>query len=121
MGKLVYSQEEIEIEDRALAHLKVVITTKLRREESFTLSWRHADDQPRGRSTIWLHPTIQLRFVFSGEEPIELSRKWLDALAQSANSTSGIMLVAEPAPDGEGEQIVLPVGDDENPHNDAVR
>lgn len=111
MGTLVYSQEEIEIEDRALAHLKVVITTKLRRGESFTLSWRHAEDQPSGRSTIWLHPTIELRFVFTDPEPLELSKRWLDALAQSANSTSGIMLVAEP--DGDSEQIVLPAGIDD--------
>jgi hypothetical protein len=85
----------IHIEDRALAHLKVVIATKLRRDESFTLSWRHPDDQPRGRSTIWLHPSIPLRFVFDDPEPAELSREWIEELANSANSTGGIMLVAE--------------------------
>ena len=85
----------IHIEDRALAHLKVVIATKLRRDESFTVSWRHPDDQPRGRSTIWLHPSIPLRFVFDDPEPTELSREWIEELANSANSTGGIMLVAE--------------------------
>ena len=40
MGKIFYggAATPIEIEDRALAHLKVVIATKLRRGESFTLS-----------------------------------------------------------------------------------
>lgn len=85
----------IHIEDRALAHLKVVIATKLRRDESFTVSWRHPDDQPRGRSTIWLHPSIPLRFVFDDPEPAELSREWIEELANSANSTGGIMLIAE--------------------------
>ena len=85
----------IHIEDRALAHLKVVIATKLRRDESFTVSWRHPEDQPRGRSTIWLHPSIPLRFVFDDPEPAELSREWIEELANSANSTGGIMLVAE--------------------------
>ena len=85
----------IHIEDRALAHLKVVIATKLRRDESFTLSWRHPEDQPRGRSTVWLHPSIPLRFVFDEPDAPELSRGWLEELANSANSSGGIMLVAE--------------------------
>ncbi len=97
MGTLYYggSASPIHIEDRALAHVKVVIATKLRRSESFTLSWRHPDDQPRGRSTIWLHPSIPLRFVF--DEPVAppLSRRWIEELATSASSSGGIVLVAE--------------------------
>ena len=97
MGTIFYggSATPIHIEDRALAHLKVVIATKLRRSESFTVSWRHPDDQPPGRSTIWLHPSIPLRFVFDDPEPAELSRQWIEDLAHSANSSGGIMLVAE--------------------------
>ena len=96
MGTIYYggSATPIHIEDRALAHLKVVIATKLRRNESFTVSWRHPDDQPRGRSTLWLHPSIPLRFVFDDPEPAELSREWIEELASSANSSGGIMLVA---------------------------
>lgn len=97
VGTIFYggSATPIHIEDRALAHLKVVIATKLRRSESFTVSWRHPDDQPTGRSTIWLHPSIPLRFVFEDPEPEELSRQWIEDLAHSANSSGGIMLVAE--------------------------
>lgn len=98
MGTIYYGgggATPIHIEDRALAHLKVVIVTKLRRDESFTVSWRHPEDQPRGRSTIWLHPSVPLRFVFDDPEPAELSREWIEDLANSANSTGGIMLVAE--------------------------
>jgi hypothetical protein len=97
VGTIYYggSATPIHIEDRALAHLKVVIATKLRRNESFTVSWRHPDDQPRGRSTIWLHPSIPLRFVFDDPEPAELSRTWIEELANSANSSGGIMLIAE--------------------------
>jgi hypothetical protein len=111
VGTIYYggSTMPIHIEDRALAHLKVVIATKLRRNESFTLSWRHPEDQPKGRSTIWLHPSIPLRFVFDDPEPAELSREWIEELANSANSTGGIMLVAEhfdtgPVPTAEDEQ-----------------
>jgi hypothetical protein len=103
VGTIYYggSAMPIDIEDRALAHLKVVIATKLRRDESFTVSWRHPDDQPRGRSTIWLHPSIPLRFVFDDPEPAELSREWIEELANSANSTGGIMLVAHHFDTGE--------------------
>jgi hypothetical protein len=117
MGTIYYggSATPIHIEDRALAHLKVVIATKLRRGESFTVSWQHPDDEPRGRSTIWLHPSIPLRFVFDEPEPPPLSRQWIEDLAQSATSTGGIMLVAEhiePAPLREADdapQVVDPI------------
>ena len=97
MGYLYYGSEAqpAEMPDRILAHLKLVATTKLRRGESFTLTWRHPEDQPRGRSTVWLSPSIPLRFVFDDPEPAVLSREWMEELAQSANSSGGIMLVAE--------------------------
>jgi hypothetical protein len=103
MGTIYYggNATAIPIEDRALAHLKVVIATKLRRGESFTLSWRHPEGQPEGRSTVWLHPSIPLRFVFEDPEPATLSREWIEELANSANSSGGIMMVSEqmsPAP-----------------------
>ena len=98
MGTLYYGDAAtpIEIDDRALAHVKVVIATKLRRGESFTLSWTHGPDQEVGRSTVWLHPSIPLRFVFDEPEPALLSRSWIEALANSANSSGGLLLVEEP-------------------------
>ncbi|ALX67194.1 DUF7882 family protein [Microbacterium sp. XT11] len=103
MATLQYgtSTDPIHIEDRALAHLKVVIATKLRRQESFTLSWKHSDDEPGGRSTIWLHPSIPLRFTFDDPEPPQLNMRWIEDLMHSANSSGGIMLVDEVLdPDG---------------------
>ena len=97
MGALYYgdAHDPIQIEDRALAHLKVVIATKLRRNESFTLSWRHREGDAPGRSTLWLHPSIPLRFVFQDPEAPELSRAWIEDLAHSANSSGGITLIEE--------------------------
>jgi hypothetical protein len=103
MATLQYgmSNDPIHIEDRALAHLKVVIATKLRRQESFTLSWKHPDDEPGGRSTIWLHPSIPLRFTFDEPEPPQLNMRWIEDLMHSANTSGGIMLVDEVLdPDG---------------------
>ncbi|WP_426715327.1 hypothetical protein [Campylobacter coli] len=97
MGMIYYggSPTPIHIEDRALAHLKVVIATKLRRSESFTVSWQHPEDHPQGRTTLWLHPSIPLRFVFDEPEAPPLSREWIEELANSANSSGGIMLVSD--------------------------
>lgn len=120
MGTIYYggSATPIHIEDRALAHLKVVIATKLRRGESFTVSWRHPEDQPRGRTTIWMHPSIPMQFVFDDPEPAALSREWLEELASSANSSGGIMLVAEhfdtdPVPVVEPAAAAAPAADDD--------
>ncbi|MFS2242630.1 hypothetical protein [Microbacterium sp. OR16] len=95
MGFIYYgnSPDPIEVDDRTLAHLKVVIALKLRRNESFTLSWRHPDGS--GRSTLWLHPSIPLRFSF--DEPVapDLSQQWLSELSNSANTSGGILLTEE--------------------------
>ncbi|HET8779696.1 MAG TPA: hypothetical protein VFM66_06450 [Agromyces sp.] len=111
MGTLYYgdSATPIGIDDRALAHLKIAITTKLRRGESFTLSWIHPDDQPRGRSTIWLHPSVPLRFVFDEPESPDLSRDWIEELMRSANSTGGIRLVEEYIDTDVPEPVTQPV------------
>jgi len=97
VGTIYYggSATPIHIEDRVLAHLKVVVATKLRRGESFTVSWQHPEGEARGRSTIWLHPSIPLRFVFDDPEPATLNRAWIEELAQSASSSGGIQLAEE--------------------------
>jgi hypothetical protein len=114
VGTLYYgdSGTPIGIDDRALAHLKVAIVTKLRRGESFTVSWLHGGDQPRGRSTLWLHHTIPLRFVFDEVESPELSREWIEELMRSANSTGGVLLVDEHVDTGRVPALVSQQLDD---------
>lgn len=109
------SADPIHIEDRALAHLKIVIAAKLRRNESFTLSWRHPDGDPRGRSTIWIHPSIPLRFTFDEPEAPQINMKWIEQLMHSANSSGGIALVEEmlDTPEAENE---APQSDSSYPH-----
>lgn len=94
MGHLFYGSSErpIRIPDRTLAHVKVVIATKLRRGESFTMSWRHPDNEDGGRSTIWIQPSIPLRFVFGSVEPETLDPALLQSYATSANSSSGLTI-----------------------------
>lgn len=112
MGFLYYGNAEqpIDIPDRLLAHVKVVTATKLRRGESFTLSWRHREDIPGGRSTIWLQPSIPLRFVFRTPEPEMLNPTFLKELANAANSSGGLTIDLDmPVPDEEVRTQPVPV------------
>ncbi len=97
MGIVYYGGGEtpIHIEDGVLAHLKIVITTKLRRNESFTLSFQNSKDEPAGRTTVWLHPAIPLRFVFDDPVAPELDAQLIRDLANSANTSGGIALKPE--------------------------
>ncbi|WP_345800464.1 hypothetical protein AAIB33_13425 [Microbacterium sp. AZCO] len=92
MGYLYYgdSRDGIEVPDLLLAHLKVVITTKLRRRESFTLTWRHDLGESHGRSALWLQEAIPLRFVFTRSTPDELQPSVLQEFTHMANSTAGL-------------------------------
>ncbi|GAA1507622.1 hypothetical protein BJ978_000746 [Agromyces terreus] len=98
MGKLIYnsSPRELDIDDRVLAHLRVAILNKLRRGESFSMTWEHGLVNGSGRTTIWLHPSIPLQFVFSGNRSPKLNRIWIEQLLLTANSTSGLQYVPEP-------------------------
>lgn len=100
MGVLFYGHrdESIQMPDRVLAHLKVVVSTKLRRNESFTISWRHPKDQAPGRSTIWMHASIPLRFIFDTDEPEVLDPDILNEFAKQATSSLGLTVdLNEPA------------------------
>lgn len=95
MAHLFYGADcaPIEIPDHLLAHVKIVIATKLRRNESFMMSWRHADGS--GRSAVWIQPSISLRFVFEMAEQPELDRVLLARLAEAANSNAGLVLTLD--------------------------
>ena len=98
MGKFIYnsSSREIEIDDRTLANLRVAILNKLRRSESFAMTWEHGVENGSGRTTIWLHESIPLQFVFSGNRPPSLNRLLVEQMLLAANSTSGLHFVPEP-------------------------
>lgn len=96
MGYLIYAgTHEYEFEDRTLAHLKVAITMKLRRQESFLMSWVNPADRGGGRVSIWLTPTIPLIFRFSGSRSPQLNRVWLEVLNEHSNTPRGLIVVPE--------------------------
>lgn len=88
---------ELPFEDRALAHLQIVVGSKLRRGESFFFSWKQGDSPNDPRSSLWLSPAIPLLFKFSGGRPPRINTDWLRLLEETANSGRGLILLAEPA------------------------
>ena len=97
MGSLTYDVVyKVNFEDRALAHLQLVIATKMRRGESFNFSWIKSAGQGSGRTTIWMHPAIPLVYDFDGSRHPAINRLWIEALMATANSTAGLVLVNEP-------------------------
>lgn len=98
MGKFIYEGTvKTEIEDRALTHLQLVMTAKLRRAEPFSFSWREDQSIGGGRTTVWVHAGSSLVFKYHGSRQPSINREWVEALAFTANSPSGLYLVPEPA------------------------
>lgn len=98
MGRLMYGNSafEIPMEDRPLAHLQVVIGSKLRRHESFFFSWSNGVANGSGRGTAWIDPSVPLLFLYAGNGHPQLNRDWLERLLELANSPQGLHLVEEP-------------------------
>lgn len=96
MGRFIYGRTEqhVEIEDRTLAHLRIVFMNKLRRSESFSFEvpTRHGT----GHQALWIHPTLPFQLVFTGSRTHAISMPWVNALMESANSPEGLRLVPEP-------------------------
>lgn len=97
MGQLHYGSppESFDLDDRALAHVELVVIAKLRRNESFALTLDRADG---GRESMWVSPAATLRFSLT-DPPTEINREWLDQLMDSANTTAGLRVTPEPTRD----------------------
>ncbi|WRS30634.1 hypothetical protein U6G28_02795 [Actinomycetaceae bacterium MB13-C1-2] len=96
MGFLIYGgTQEYEFDDRTLAHLKVVLTMKLRLQESFLVSWINPAERGGGRFSIWLSPSIPLAFRFVGGRAPELNRDWIEALTETSNGSRGLVVLSE--------------------------
>ncbi len=105
MGQFLYDRgRAIDVDDRTLAHLQVVVVNKLRRQEHFAITLND-DDQTL---SMWVGPQTPMQFVYSGNRRPLLNRLWLEQLADAANSTSGLVLLPEPAYELAPEPAPLP-------------
>lgn len=107
MGTLYYgaTAEPIAVADRLLAHLQLVTTTKFRRGECFSLSWRHGADQQGGRTSLWIHPAIAMRFVV--DTAVTIDPELLHQISESASSTRGLVVdLTDPVDDLEAGYLL---------------
>lgn len=71
MGLFIYgTMPSIPLEDRILAHLRIVAMNKLRRSEPFMLDLDTGE--VAARRALWIHPAVPLQFHFHGSR--ELNR-----------------------------------------------
>ncbi|MDJ1114748.1 hypothetical protein [Microbacterium dauci] len=80
--------------DRTLAHVEAVVSSKLRRGESFMLTAATSAHEGSGRTTIWVNAASNLAYRYRRDRPA-LDRTWLEELRTSANSPGGMHLPEE--------------------------
>ena len=97
MGTLHYgaSRTSLRIDDRDLAHLQAVITTKLRRNEGFLLQWDRPSESGSGRGGFWVHPNCDIAYDYDGGREPSLDHEELDRMMMAASATGGVRIVAE--------------------------
>lgn len=95
MGTLYYgaSRLAIRIDDRTLAHLRVVATAKLRRNEPFLISWANPVGAGSGRESLWLHPGIDLVYQLDGPSGA-VDSALLDSMMAASFLSRGIEIEA---------------------------
>lgn len=95
MGTLHYDGERFEFDDLVLAHLQVIIGLKLRRNESFFISWHIGTEHGSGRNVIWIDNGIPIRIRYAGSRPPQINREWAESLSFAANTSSGLVITDE--------------------------
>ncbi|GAB3605116.1 hypothetical protein GCM10027413_05250 [Conyzicola nivalis] len=100
MGTLYYGDARyaIILDDRTLAHLKIIVLTKLRRNESFAYSWQRKSTDGSGHGTVWFHSALSLHFEFLGSKDPDINLTWLEEMSASANRALGLVIPPEPPP-----------------------
>ena len=103
MGRFIYDTagNSVDIDDRTLAHLRIVVMNKLRRSESFMFDVEIGDGS--GRRSFWMHPGVPLQFHFFGSRQPRINRMWIEELMQSASSPNGLTIVPEPTDESPAE------------------
>ena len=80
MGRFIYDTtgNSVDIEDRTLAHLRIVVMNKLRRAEPFMFDVEMGDGS--GRRSFWMSPSVPIQFHFFGSRTPRINREWVEEL-----------------------------------------
>ncbi|MBB2975299.1 hypothetical protein FHX49_000865 [Microbacterium endophyticum] len=99
MGRFIYdtTSNSVDIDDRTLAHLRIVVMNKLRRSESFMFDVEVGDGS--GRRSYWMAPSVPIQFHFYGSRTPQINRAWVEDLMLAASGPNGLSLTPEPADD----------------------
>lgn len=99
MGRLIYDTvaNAVDIDDRTLAHLRIVVMNKLRRSESFMFDVEVGDGS--GRRSFWMHPSVPIQFHFYGSRQPRINRVWVEDLMLAASGPNGLSITPEPSED----------------------
>lgn len=90
MGRLIYQERHVlDIEDRLLSHLRVVIMNKLRRQEPFMLMAPHSE---QGMLSLWLHPATPITMQFYGSRAPQLDSHLIEQMMHDASGPNGLVL-----------------------------
>lgn len=95
MGSLEYnsSRPAIVIDDETLAHLKVIIATKLRRQESFMMTWvADGETTSAGRLSAWVHPSIPIVMAFDAATMPRIDAQRIARMMQSLNAHGELLI-----------------------------
>jgi hypothetical protein len=101
LGTLIYGRSlRFEFEDRTLEHVRFVIAAKLRKKESFFLTWAPRDARAAGTISVWISPSMPIAFEFARTAPDAVSRDWVEALMRLSYGSRGLVLIPERAVHG---------------------
>jgi hypothetical protein len=85
-----------DVDDRVLAHLRIVFMNKLRRNEPFMFQ---IPDANVGTRSVWINAAVPLAFSFSGSRAPATDARWIDHLMQEASSPNGLTYEGAPGYD----------------------
>jgi hypothetical protein len=97
MGTLVhgYCTTAIQVEERKLAHIKIVVSLKLDRGQSFFLSWSSLPAEGSGRISLWISASTPLQFRFTSLQRPEINRQWIEYIMTNSYGPRGAIIVQE--------------------------
>ena len=99
MGSLYYGTGRfaVEIDDRPLAHVKVALLLLLREGYGVAFTFTPSQAHGGGRDTLWISPTTDIRFFFSGGRSPSINDEWVREIVETAHSPTGMRLIPEPS------------------------
>ena len=72
-----------------------MIVQKFRRGEAFLMSWLQDESAHGGRMSLWMTPSTPVYFRFHGSRVPTIDEPWLQRLAASAESSTGLVITGE--------------------------